>query len=229
MAAVVRRLFPGCSTKGYEQFQPNQWGQSGSNLATVTALVTRVGAVGQVYMLTAGHAFKDCDENKGTMLAPANLNNVLFPGPLPNLQNPVSWAENRLRGVPYANSFDVYHCAGDKLGSHVDAGLAVLVPGLPAGTWDNIYAAGGLNVTLNAIDAWPPVLPPGEQYFLGAVQVAVGAAPAGLNPRPNFTVDWPTCIGGTPAGVLNNVMVTSTRHNSKQRFFPIERQHMAYV
>lgn len=206
MAANVR-IQPGFSTKAYVnvagiwQTPPGRLGSGGetvyAGLATVTAVVHVVGSADN-YLLTVGHAFYDVDVNRSTVLQAGN--NIVGSPPAPPIhgmiraanQPEIRWGEGRIPGGlgPYAISAGLYYCAGDKLNSSCDAGLAKI----DAGVQFNRTLRGS---PINALDPhWPVQLPAGQNFMLGNI------------PRPNlesvlaFNPVW----GGRAAGQLRNIL-----------------------
>lgn len=196
----MARIQPGYGTKAY-YINNGQWTAPIANLASVTAVVL-IG--GQPYMLTAGHAFRDVDNNANIMLAPQPgvnnyVGNVQAPLVLPANQPLINWGEGRLGAqAPYAASTDRYHCAGDKLGSTFDAGIAVLNAGV---AWNQNYSGG--KVLANIDTTWPPrALLQDEKYYLGTTEVT------GLVQRDHFGVNWPTWQRQNQGGTLDRVLIT---------------------
>jgi hypothetical protein len=90
---------------------------------------------GQLFMLTAGHAWYDMDVFRTkTIMEDSTAHST------PN-QTFYYWGEpgdDDIQHIgPFAKPFGLYHRMGDKVGSQYDAGLAEIEPGV---VWHNIYA-----------------------------------------------------------------------------------------
>jgi hypothetical protein len=148
--------------------------------ATITAIVRlKNDSQPRNFVLTAGHAFRDVDQNWYKLTDDNNYIGLRADG-LPAVKLPIYWGPARSSEDPCAVSYLQYRCAGDKLGSTVDAGLALLKPNV------KVSQAYGDGKTITAFDEWPSEdRPEGQQYMLGT-EVIEG------NWRDSFELVWPT-------------------------------------
>jgi hypothetical protein len=232
MAAPVR-VKPGNKTKAFNQVG-GSWQDADQDfvkkagVGAITAIV-RIQGSNDDFMLTAGHVFRDVDLNQKSMLNPDDTNNITgnpanrraTNPPAPVAQPDTFWGEEKLvvQGFnPYAQSFMQYRCPGDKLGSHVDAGIAQLQAGIPFNLEYYTPNAGGGRITINAIDAWPPIAPVGQEQY----EIAGWVVNPPIVWHNQFQTDWPAWndAGDTGNGisVVDNVMLNPFDRNVQRKF-----------
>jgi hypothetical protein len=144
---------------------------------TITCICSLKSGGGQLFMLTAGHAWYDMDVFRTKTIMEDTIAHRI-----PN-QTFYYWGEpgdDDIQHIgPFAKPFGMYHRMGDKVGSQYDAGLAEIEPGV---VWNNMYAPQDYgkhqkipHVILRSLDVqWPPRNADGIEFRCREVTIPFG-------------------------------------------------------